>query len=290
MIMTTLLLSYYLYQKRVSGKLIFLLIVVFLSIEGSFLIANLHKFKNGGWFTLLLAAMFFVIMYGWYFGRKLKNRYVTFMRLDSYYGMFKDLSIDNSVPVTSTNLVYIIKANRTDQVESKVLYSIFQKLPKRAKTYWLLHIDITDEPDTFEYKVNHIIPDVLIRVDFYLGFKVEPKINLYFREVLDDLTKSGEIRLESSYDSLRKRSYPGDFKYILIDRVMLNDYKLTTLENITLALHSISRIICISDVKALQLDSTNTIEEKVPITINQPVRDRIVRYQGNGKYPGKLNS
>ncbi len=204
--------------------------------------------------------------------------------------MFKDLVKDNSVPMTATNLVYIIKANRTDQVESKVLYSIFQKLPKRAKTYWFLHVDITDEPDTFEYKVTHIIPDVLIRVDFYLGFKVDPKINLYFREVLDDLTRSGEIRLESIYDSLRKRSYPGDFKYILIDRVMLNDYKLTTLENITLALHSISRIICISDVKALQLDSTNTIEEKVPITINQPVRDRIVRYQGNGKNPGKLNS
>jgi KUP system potassium uptake protein len=277
MIMTTLLLSYYFYQKRVSGKLILLLLIVFLSIEGSFLVANLHKFNNGGWFTLLLASVFFVIMYGWYFGRKLKNRYVTFTKIDNYIEMFIDLVKDDSVPMTATNLVYIIKANRYDQVESKVLYSIFQKLPKRAKAYWFLHVDISDEPDTFEYRVTQIIPEVLIRVDFYLGFKVEPKINLYFKEVLEDLTRSGEIKLESCYDTLRKRSFPADFKYILIDRVMLQDYKLTNLENITLVLHSISRIICISDVNALQLDSTNTIEEKVPITINQPITERIGR-------------
>ena len=154
----------------------------------------------------------FLIMYGWYFGRKLKNKYVTFTKLDKYIELFKNLTKDESVPKTATNLVYIIKANRPDQVESKVIYSIFQKQPKRANTYWFLHVDRTDEPDTFEYKVTHIIPGILIRVDFYLGFKVEPKINLYFKEVLEDLTNSGEIKLESSYDSLRKRSVPPDFQ------------------------------------------------------------------------------
>jgi KUP system potassium uptake protein len=277
MIMTTLLLSYYLYQKRKSLKLILLLLVVYLTIEGSFLIANLHKFINGGWFTLLLATLFFLIMYGWYFGRKLKNRYVTFAKLEKYIEMFKELSKDNSVPKTATNLVYIIKANRYDQVESKVIYSIFQKQPKRANTYWFLHVDIKDDPYSFEYRVTHIIPGILIRVDFYLGFKVEPKINLYFKEVLEDLKNSGEINLESSYDSIRQHFLPTDFQYILIDRVMNRDNKLSNLENITLMLHGISRLLCISDVNALNLDSTNTIEEKVPITINQHDYDRIRR-------------
>jgi len=279
MIMTTLLLSYYFYQKRVSFRLILLLLVVFLTIEGSFLIANLHKFKNGGWFTLLLAALFFLIMYGWYFGRKLKNRYVTFAKLDKYLEMFKELSKDNSVPKTSTNLVYIIKANRLDQVESKVIYSIFHKQPKRANTYWFLHVDIKDDPDSFEYKVTHIIPGILIRVDFYLGFKVEPKINLYFKEVLEDLKNSGEINLESSYDSIKKHYLPTDFLFILIDRVMSPDYEHSNLQNITLLLHRISRLLCISDVSALNLDSTNTIEEKVPIIVNQPITQRIARMQ-----------
>jgi len=277
MIMTTLLLSYYSYQRGWNHRLVLLMLTVYLTIEGSFLIANLHKFKYGGWFTLLLASFYFIIMFGWYFGRKLKNRYVTFTDLYKYIDLFKDLSKDNSVPKTATNLVYIIKANRVDQVESKVIYSIFQKQPKRADTYWLLHVDRIDEPDRIDYQVNQIIPGVLIRVDFHIGFKVEPKINLYFKEVLEDMLASGEIKLESTFDSLKKHSMPADFKYILIDRIMPNDYKLSGMENVTLALHSLSRLLCISDVKALQLDSANTIEEQVPITIDQPVETRISR-------------
>jgi KUP system potassium uptake protein len=279
MIMTTLLLSYYLFQNKLDHRLIIFLLAIFLTIEGSFLIANLHKFMNGGWFTLLLASMFFILMYGWYFGRKLKNRYVTFVWLDKYLELFKTLAKDDSVPRMATNLVYIIKANSPDQVESKIIQSIFHKQPKRAKTYWFIHVDRTDEPDTFYYKVTQIIPDVLIRIDFYLGFKVEPKINLYFREVLEDLSVSGEIKLESSFDSLKKWSYPSDFVFVLIDRVMTRDYQLSKIENMTLWLHAISRLICISDIKALQLDTTNTIEEKVPITINQPQSERIIRVE-----------
>ncbi len=278
-IMTTFLLSYYLFQKGVNHRLVFLLLLVYLTIEGSFLIANLHKFKSGGWFTLSLASLYIIVMIGWYFGRKLKNRYVTFTNLQSYLELFKDLSHDKSVPKTATNLVYIIRANRVDQVESKVIYSIFRKQPKRADTYWFLHIDRLDEPDRFEYKVNQIIPGVLIRIDFMLGFKVESKINLYFREVLEDMVNSGQIKLESKFDSLKKHALPADFMYVLIDRIMPRDYKLSSIENLTLSLHSISRLLCISDVKALELDSSNTIEEMVPITIDQPLDFRIKRVE-----------
>ncbi|MGE5419432.1 MAG: KUP/HAK/KT family potassium transporter [Chloroflexota bacterium] len=277
--MTTFLLTYYLYQKGVNHRLVMLMLLVYLTVEGSFLVANLHKFRDGGWFTILAALVFFIIMYGWYFGRKLKNRYVTFTTLDKYLEMFRDLSNDESVPKASTNLVYIIRANRKDQVESKVIYSIFQKQPKRADTYWLLHIDNVDEPNRFEYEVKQIIPGVLIRVDFYIGFKVEPKINLYFREVLEDLVSSGQVTLESSFPSLKKHAVPADFKFVLIDRVMPRDYKLSTTENATLSLHNLSRLVGISDIKALQLDASNTIEEKVPITIDQPVEVKIKRIE-----------
>jgi KUP system potassium uptake protein len=251
--------------------------MVFLSIEGSFLIANLHKFRYGGWFTLLLASLYLLIMMGWYFGRKIKNRYVTFSNLGDFTRLIKDLHDDKSVPKTATNLVYIIKANKMDQVESKVLYSIFQKQPKRAETYWLLHINMVDDPNRFEYQFNSIIPGILNRVDFHIGFKVEPKINLYFREVLEDLVKSGEITLVSSFDSLKKHSFQGDFKFILIDRVMLRDYKLTAWENFILTLHGIVRLIGIPEERALQLDSTNTIVEQVPITIEHEPDKRINR-------------
>jgi KUP system potassium uptake protein len=216
-------------------------------------------------------------MFGWYFGRRLKNRYVTFTSLDKYDQLFRDLSKDESVPKIATNLVYITKANLPDYVESKVIHSIFQKQPKRADTYWFLHVDDDDDPNRFEYQVTEIIPGILIRVDFHIGFKVEPKINLYFREVLEDLVRAGKINLDSNFESLRKHSMPADFLYVLIDRIMPRDYKLSNMENLTLSLHSFSRLFCISDVKALHLDSCNTIEEQVPIVIDQPILQRIKR-------------
>jgi KUP system potassium uptake protein len=275
MIMTTLLLSYYLYKKGLDYRLTILFLTIFLLIETGFLIANLNKFKHGGWFTLVLASVYFLIMFGWYFGRKIKNRHISFSNLSDYIELFKDLRNDKTVSKFATNLVYLIKANRQDQVESKVIHSIFTKQPKRAETYWFLHIDRVDEPNRFEYKVNQIIPGILIRVDFHLGFKVDPKINRYFREVVEDMVKAGEFKLESSYDSLRKHNFPGDFRFILLERIMLRDFKLTNTDNFILTLQSLIRHISIPDVNALQLDSANTLVEQVPIVINQPIKKRI---------------
>jgi KUP system potassium uptake protein len=277
MIMTTLLLGNYLYQSGLDRRLAILVMALFLAVETVFLIANLHKFRYGGWFTLLLAAVYSMIMYGWYFGRKIKNRHITFVNLGDYLEMFRDLKNDTRVPKFATNLAYIIKANRMDQIESKVIHSIFRKQPKRAETYWLLHVDKVDDPNRFEYKVTQIIPGILIRVDFHLGFKIEPRINLFFREVVEDLVKSGEIKLESSYSSLRKHGYPADFRFVLIDRVMIRDYKLTNRENLILAIRNLVKYISIPEERALQLDTSRTIVEKVPIIIDQPVKKRIKR-------------
>jgi KUP system potassium uptake protein len=276
-IMTTLLLSYYLFQKGINHRLILLMLMVYLTLEGSFLIANLYKFVDGGWLTILLATIYFLIMLGWYFGRKIKNRYITFANLNKFTDLVKDLSKDETVPKTATNLVYIIKANRKDQVESKVIYSIFGKQPKRADTYWLIHVDRVNDPNQFEYQVTPIIPGILIRIDFHIGFKVAPKINLYFREVIEDLVDSGEIKLESGYESMRKYNVPGDFKFILIERIMSQDNKLTNWENFILTLRNIAGKLSITDIKALQLDSTNTIIEQVPIVVDQTIAMRIKR-------------
>jgi len=280
-IMTTLLLLYFLLKKGINHRLVLLLFMVLVTVEGSFLIANLHKFTSGGWFTILLASLCFLVMFGWYFGRKLKNRYITFASLDQYLKIFRDLSKDESVPKFATNLVYLIRANKLDHVESKVIYSIFHKQPKRADTYWFIHVDRMNEPNRFNYKVTQIIPGILIRVDFYLGFKIAPKVNLYFKEVLEDLVKSGEIKINSSFTSMKKYNIEGDFKFILIDRIMSRDISLSTWENFILTLHNIVRNIGITDIRALNLDTTITIEEKVPIIIDQPVEKRIERMQMN---------
>jgi len=277
MIMTSMLVIHYLHEKNVHFILLGLLTVIFGTIEGSFLIANLHKFPNGGWFSIALACLFMVVMIGWFFGRRIKNRHISFVNVNKYLHLFEDLSHDKSIPQIATNLVYIIKANNIHQIESKIMYSIFNKQPKRAQTYWLLHVNTVDEPDTFNYEINQIIPGILIRIDFHLGFKIEPRINLYFKEVLKDMVASGEIKLTSSYTSLKKHHFPADFLFVNLDRIMTQDYKLSPWETIVMGLHALTRIFSINDVKALGLDSSSVIEEKVPISIERPLNRKIHR-------------
>ena len=274
MIMTTLLLSVYLKNLRLPLIVRVLLLMILLTIEGTFLVANLHKFSNGGWLTIAISLIFFTVMFGWYFGRKIKNEYITFVKYRENLEMFKALSQDDSVPRIATNLVYITKANYNEQIESKIIYSIFNKHPKRANTYWFLHIDKLEMPNTFEYNVEHIIPGVLIRVDFRLGFKVEPRINLYFRQVLEDLEKSGEISMTSQYDSLKPYAIPADFLFVNLDRILVNDFQLSPVKRFTMGLHNFVRRFGITDVKAFGLDTSNVIEEKVPIVITDAKEKR----------------
>jgi KUP system potassium uptake protein len=280
MIMTSMLLIHYLYERKLHLSLLVVLIMLFGTIEGSFLIANLHKFKNGGWFSIALACAFLLIMLGWFFGRRIKNRHISFVNVNKYLHLFEDLSKDKTIARIATNLVYIIKANELYQIESKIMYSIFNKQPKRAETYWLLHVNVVDEPDTFSYEVNQFIPGTLIRVDFHLGFKVEPRINLYFKEVLKDMVASGEIKLSSSFDSLKKHHFPADFLFVNLDRVMTQDYKLSPWETMIMGLHAFTRVLSINDVKALGLDTSCVIEEKVPISMERPLNRKIRRING----------
>jgi KUP system potassium uptake protein len=277
MIMTSCLLMFYLSQSKIHPGFLVLFFTVFMTIEGSFLIANLHKFSHGGWVSILIAFVIILIMYGWYFGRKIKNRHISYIDIRKYFDLFDDLSTDKSIPKIATNLVYIIKANNKNSVESKIIYSIFNKQPKRADRYWLLHVNILDYPDTFTYKVTRLVNGNVIRVDFNLGFKIEPRINLYFREVLEDLVASGEIDLISSYESLKKHQIPADFLFVNLDRIMTRDHKLTPWEALTMNLHTISRFFSINDIKALGLDTSNVIEEKIPISIERPITRRIQR-------------
>jgi KUP system potassium uptake protein len=277
MITTTLLLSQWLPSKGVNHIISFLFIAVFLSIESLFLIANMDKFVHGGWFTILLALFFICIMFGWYYGRKIKNRYITFTDLEPYLDMFRDIKTDTSIPYLSANLVYITKAETTMQIESKIIYSIFRKNPKRANTYFLLHIINDDTPNTFYYQVHQLIPGTLIKIDFCLGYKIERRINLYFRQVVEDMVAKDEFSLESPYESLRKSGILSNFLFVNLDRVLNADFELRSRERYIMHLHNIIRRISNTDVKALGLDTSSVIEEKIPILVNLAPSERILR-------------
>ena len=277
MLMTTILMTFYLYYKQIKSIYIGIFLTAYLIIEGSFLVSNLHKFLNGGWFTILMASFIFTIMYAWYRARSLKKGFLKFEKICDHSDILKDLHNDHSIPKFATNLVYLTRADYATDIEAKIMYSIINKQPKRADLYWFFHIDIVDSPHTLEYKVDHIIPFVLVRVDFKIGFKVEPRINLYFKQILEDLMQKHEIDIISHYPSLRKYGILGDFKYIITDRVQNHDFDFRPIDQFIMQIHNLVKRIAITNVKAYGLDTSNVTIEKVPLMVDPPAKTRPIR-------------
>ena len=278
MLMTTLLMTFYLKSLHLPKALLILFTGTYLVIEGSFLAANLMKFIHGGWFTVLLAGIIAYVMFIWFRARRIKNGFTRFVRLPDYYKQLEDLSKDKTIPKYSTNLVYLTRADKITDVEAKVLYSIFNKSPKRADTYWLLHVHICDDPHTLEYSVDHLIPGVLIRVEFRLGFKVQPRINLFFSEVLREMVTRKEIDLRSKYPSLKKHDITADFKFVVIHRVQNYDFDFPGIEQFVMDNYSFVSRLSLSDVKMYGLDSSNIMIEEVPLVLqtnSKPVLKRL---------------
>jgi len=277
MLMTTFLMVFYLIKIRRQKWIIILFMVVYLTIEGSFLAANLAKFIHGGWFTILLAGLIALVMYVWQRGRRIKNQFTRFVKIADYFETIKDISQDESIQKYATNLVYITHADYATDIETKILYSICNKKPKRADTYWLLHVHITDEPHTMEYSVDKLIPGVLMRVEFRLGFKVQPRINLFFKHVLEELVASEEIALDSGYPSLRKHHIPADFHYIIIRRIQNYDFDFPAFEQFVMDVYRWLTKMSTSDIRAYGLDTSNVVEEKVPFVIETGKRNILKR-------------
>lgn len=277
MLSTTLLMVFYLMKIKRKRWMILLFMLVYFSIEGSFLAANLAKFIHGGWFTIMLAGLIAFVMYAWQRGRRIKNQFTRFVKIDDYVQTIKDIHSDTTIQKYATNLVYITHADYSSDIETKILYSICNKKPKRADTYWLLHVHITDEPHTMEYSVDKLIPGVLMRVEFRLGFKVQPRINLFFKHVLEELVASKEINLESGYPSLRKHHIPADFHYIIIRRIQNYDFDFPAFEQFVMDTYRWLTKMSTSDIRAYGLDTSNVIEEKVPFVIETGKRNILKR-------------
>lgn len=279
MIMTTVLLNFYMILKRVSWMIIVPLIAIYLIIEFSFLIANLNKFPHGGYVTLLIALMLIGIMTIWYFAKKISKNYTKFVKIDSYTKVLAELSADLSIPKYATHLVYMTNAGRTDEIEEKVMYSILQKRPKRADLYWFVHVNILNEPYKTEYKVTEIIKDDLFRIDFNLGFREPTKINLMFKEVLKDMVKNGEVDVTSRYESLNKNNILGDFKFVLLEKFLSNDSDLLWHEKIVMNAYFLIKKFSLSEEKAFGLDSSSVKIEKFPMVLHPPEKIHLNRVE-----------
>ena len=267
MISTSILFANFLVSKRTQPAWIYLYLVVYLLIESSFLVANLEKFMHGGYVTLIVGGALFTVMYVWFRSRKIKNRYVEFVHLEDYIPMIQELSNDKSIPKYATHLVYMTSANNHNEIEHKIIYSILNKKPKRADIYWFVHVDVIDEPYTCEYSVEHIIPNDIIRVEFRLGFRMEQRINLMFRKVVEDLVTNKEVNITSRYESLEKNNVVGDFQFIVLEKYLSQDNDLPIVERVIMKLYFWLKEISLGEERGFGLDPSNVTVEKFPLIV-----------------------
>lgn len=277
MIMTTILLNFYLIMKRVKWYFFVPLITIYLIIELSFLAANITKFAEGGYVTLFIAMMLIGVMTVWYRAKQINKSYTKFVKFDDYKKVLSELSADLSIPKYATHLVYMTNANRSDEIEEKVMYSILQKRPKRADIYWFVHVNILSEPYKTEYKVREILKDDLYRVDFNLGFREPTKINLMFREVIKDMVKNGEVDITSRYESLNKNNIIGDFKFVLSEKFLSNDSDLLWHEKLIMNSYFFIKKLSLSEESAFGLDSSSVKIEKFPMVLHPPEKIELTR-------------
>lgn len=268
-IMTTILFSYYMFIKRVPIGWILLFLSMYLVIELSFLYANLvEKFAEGGIVTVLIAGGLFSVMIVWFKSRKIKNRYVEFVRLENYIPILQELSNDGSIPKYATHLVYMTSANNPKEIEHKILYSILYRKPKRADIYWFVHVDVLDDPYTTEYVVQTIVPNEIIRVEFRLGFRMEHKIQYMFKMVVEEMVKNKEVNVVSRYESLSKNKVMGDFRFIVMEKFLSRDNSLPMWERIFMRGYFILKKFSLSEERGFGLDPSDVTLEKYPIIVS----------------------
>ena len=267
MLATSLLFANYLVSRRVPKILVYLYLAVYLTIEISFLIANLSKFPHGGFVTLIVGGALFSVMYIWFRARKVKNRYVEFVRLEQYLPMLQELSNDSSIPKYATHLVYLTSANNPKEIEHKIIYSILNRKPKRADIYWFVHVDIQDDPYTSDYTVETIIPNEVIRVEFRMGFRMEPRINLMFRKVVEDMVANKEVNVISRYESLQRNNVVGDFQFIVMEKFLSQDNELPFFEKLIMKLHFWIKDKSLSEERGFGLEQSNVTVEKFPLIV-----------------------
>ena len=267
MLMTTLLLSAYLTIRRVNRWLISLFLIVFVGLESIFFIANMAKFMNGGWVTMLLASVMIIIMYVWYNATTIRNAQIQIRDIRKSFSIISDIKNDDTIPKYATNIVYLSKLGGKYDIEQKILYSIINKHPMRADHYFLLHIDYQDSPSTLEYDVTTLIPDTLYRINLRLGFRVHPLVNRYFRQIIEDMVAKDGFSLASSYPSLAKHDVMGNFVFVLINRLYATFTSFSFKERLIMDAYEWIDRLKLSMTRSLGLNTSNVLIENVPLVV-----------------------
>ena len=270
MISTSILLIFYMARKHWNPILRYSMIAMFFIIEGGFMVAQINKFPDGGYVTLMIAAIIITLMYIIYKSKIIRTSYLEFVKIKHYLPLLQKLSVDELIPTYATHLVYLTSAERSDEVESKVFYSILEQQPKRAERYWFVHVHTDDEPYTMEYKVTKHDENDLIRIDFKLGFRVQPKLDTMFKQVVDEMVQANEIQIKSRFAcEYHHGDHIGDFRFVVIRKFLSNDNELPWLQKIIMNAYFFIKGLSLTEKNEFGLDPSSYVEEQFPYVLSK---------------------
>ncbi|MBS1660289.1 MAG: KUP/HAK/KT family potassium transporter [Bacteroidetes bacterium] len=267
MLMSTILINFYLVSRRVPVAAVMALTGLFLFIEIGFLIANFQKIKEGGWLTLLLGACLFGVMFTWYKGRRIKNTMIGLVPCDQYIALLKGLSADEHIPKYATNLVYLTSSSSSKLIEKTAIDSILSKSPKRADIYWFLHVNVLDEPYASKYHVEAVVPNDIYFITINLGFRVEPRVDYYFAQIVKDLIKSREVDLSDRYEQRYQESAMGDFRFLIMEPFLSFENEFPFWKRFLMRSYFNLRYISVREQVNFGLDRSNVTIEKYPVVV-----------------------
>jgi KUP system potassium uptake protein len=267
MLMTTILLFQYLRVKKIKPVFIALFLIFFGALESVFLISNATKFVHGGYVAVIIALFIFAIMLIWHLGHKIEKKHDILLPAAKFVEQLGRLKEDDSIPYTAVNLVFMTINGDIKNLERDVLYSIFDKRPKRAQVYWFIHINVVDDPDTMAYSIENFGTDYCFKVKLKLGFKVEQRINVFMRQIIHDLIKSGELKPQVQAYSLYEGSNVGDFKFVFIKKTLAPNSDVTGLEHLIMRLKYTINNFTGSPIRWFGLENASTIIESVPLLV-----------------------
>ncbi|NUF28079.1 MULTISPECIES: KUP/HAK/KT family potassium transporter [Gilliamella] len=271
MLMTTVLLFFYFMKNNKPLWYSIPLTLFFMSIESGFFIANIQKFFHGGFASILIAGFIFIIMYSWITGRNLKREHNSFDKLDDdYLAKIIAVSHDKSIEKIATHLFYLTRAQSAHAVESKITYSLFERKPKRADTYWFISINRMDEPYQFEYEIEVLVPYKVFRIDLNIGFKVDMHVEQYAQLIATRTEQQNLVNLSSRYSSVKDRR--GDSLYVIVERTLRN-VDINFINRPILAIYSFIKRQFTSDIDMFDIDPSTALVEFVPIVVSEYEND-----------------
>ncbi len=266
MLMTTILVYYFLrYVKHYPFWIVGAIITVFVCVETCFFVANAVKIVKRLFFLVFEFGLIGT-MYVCYHARKITNKYLTFSPIKDFLPQLAALSKDQSIPKYASHLIYLTKANNNRQIERRIMNSIFGNNSKRADLYWFVHIDRADEPYTMEYGVEEVMEDKVIRVDFRLGFRVQPRIGIMLRKVVEEMIANKELDVISRYPSMKLEDLH-NFRFVIMERFLSYDNEFSVREGFLLNSYFTLNRLALSDKAAYGLDSNQTVVEKIPLVV-----------------------